>query len=117
MEMPNFQIHLDDQADVTRLRMSGELDLATSPRLEHAAETALEATPERLVLDVSGLRFIDSSGLRAIIVLHERAEREGWQLDVVRPPGQLVRVFQISGIDEHLNFIDADEAGEEAQST
>jgi anti-anti-sigma factor len=117
MDVGDFSIDRDDDPGAPRLRVSGELDFATAPRLEDAAGALVEADAKRLVLDLSDLRFIDSSGLRAVIVLHERSEREGWSLDVVRPPGQLLRVFQISGIDEHLNFIEPDGAGEPAQST
>jgi anti-anti-sigma factor len=117
MDAGDFRIDRDVDRGAPRLRVSGELDLATAPRLEDAVGTLVEANHERLVLDLGDLRFVDSSGLRAIIVLHERSEREGWSLEVVRPPGRLLRVFQISGIDEHLNFIEPDGAGEPAQST
>ena len=104
----------DERPGEARLSVSGELDLSAAPRLARAADKVLEGGPQRLLLDLSGLRFIDSSGLRTIIVLHQRASQEGWELEVVRPPKHLMTIFQISGMDEHLHFVEG--PGREAAS-
>ncbi len=88
-----------------RLRLLGEFDLATAPRVEDAAEKLIAGGLARLVLDLSGLRFIDSSGLRVVVVLHQRAIREGWTLELVRPAPPVLKVFQISGLEDRLNFL------------
>ena len=104
---PTFQIDSDLRDGEARLRLAGEFDLATAPRVEEAAENLIAAEIKRLVLDLSGLRFIDSSGLRVIVVLHQRAAQEGWTLELVRPAQPVLKVFQISGLEERLNFVDA----------
>ena len=76
------------------------------PRVEEAAEHLIAADIERLVMDLSGLRFIDSSGLRVVVVLHQRAAQEGW-IELVRPVQPVLKVFQISGLEERLHFLDA----------
>lgn len=106
MEAANFQIDSDERPGEARVSVSGELDLSAAPRLARAADKVLEGGPRRLLLDLSGLRFIDSSGLRTIIVLHQRASQEGWALEVVRPPKHLMTIFQISGMDDHLHFVE-----------
>ena len=106
MEAANFQMDSDERPGEARLSVSGELDLSAAPRLARTADKLLEGGPQRLLLDLSGLRFIDSSGLRAIIVLHQRASQEGWALEVVRPPEHLMTIFQISGMDDHLHFVE-----------
>ena len=112
MEAASFDIHGDEGAGEVRIVIGGELDLDSAPRLQRTAEKLLKDEPRRLVLDLSALRFIDSSGLRVMILLHERSLREGWQLQVARPPAPVLRIFQISGMDEHLNLIDADATDE-----
>jgi anti-anti-sigma factor len=106
-----FEIDSERHDREGRLRLAGEFDLATAPRVQEAAENLIAAELERLVIDLSGLGFIDSSGLRVIVVLHQRAAEEGWTLELVRPAQPVLKIFQISGLEERLHFLDG-EAGE-----
>jgi anti-sigma B factor antagonist len=99
-----FQISSEPEADGQRLRLSGELDIATAPQLEAAVASALARGARRLVIDLSGLQFIDSSGLRLCIVLSDRAVNEGWTLRLVRPVGAPLSVFQMTGAEQYLPF-------------
>jgi anti-sigma B factor antagonist len=87
-----------------RLAVGGELDLATVPRVERAVDAALAQGARNLVIDLSGLGFVDSSGLRLFVVLHQRAGEEGWTLSLVRPPERAMTVFRVSGLEENLPF-------------
>jgi anti-sigma B factor antagonist len=100
-----FEIETELRDGAGYLRLSGEFDLAVAPRVTVAAESLLANGVGSLVLDLSMLRFIDSSGLRVIVVLNRRSAEEGWTLQLVRPPQPVLKVFQISGLEEHLNFI------------
>ena len=59
-----------------------------------------------LLLDLRGLTFIDSSALRLFIVLKDRSAGEDWRLSLTRPAGPALSIFQISGAEEHLPFIE-----------
>ena len=59
-----------------------------------------------MVIDLSRLTFIDSSALRLFIVLNERSTQDGWTLGLIRPMGQVRTVFEITGAEENLPFID-----------
>jgi anti-sigma B factor antagonist len=95
---------LDDGAG--RLILTGELDIATAPQVEEAALAMLEQSVRRLVIDLSGLTFIDSSGLRTLIVLNDRSAGEDWTFALIRPSEPSLSVFQITGADENLPFIE-----------
>jgi anti-sigma B factor antagonist len=88
------------------LTLRGELDIATVPRLEQAVAAALAGGARELTIDLRPLSFLDSSGLRLIIVLAERAVAEGWTLALVRPPMPALTIFQITRAEENLPFID-----------
>jgi anti-anti-sigma factor len=88
------------------LTLSGELDIATSPRLEEAVGELLAQEVRELVIDLSPLTFVDSSGLRLLIVLSDRAGEEDWTLGLVRPSEPSLSVFQITGADQNLPFIE-----------
>jgi anti-sigma B factor antagonist len=99
--------HRDGEAVVLRLR--GELDIATVPRLEDALEAALADAPQELKIDLRPLGFLDSSGLRQFILLADRAQAEGWRLVLIRPGQPTLSIFQITRAEENLPFVDAPE--------
>jgi anti-anti-sigma factor len=101
-----FEIRSEMDASGGRLVLSGELDIATAPEVDEAARAMLSQGVRDLVVDLRGLTFVDSSGLRLLIVLNERATAEGWSLGLLGPPDASLSVFQITGADENLPFIE-----------
>jgi anti-anti-sigma factor len=101
-----FEIRSERQGDTGRLILSGELDIATAPQVDEAARTMLAEQVRELVIDLSQLTFVDSSGLRMLIALNDRANEEAWKLGLVRPSEPSLSVFQITGADENLPFIE-----------
>jgi anti-sigma B factor antagonist len=85
----------------------GELDLATAPQLESALLPGLRDGGSA-VLDLRGLEFMDSTGVRVIVAAHLAAQELGGSLAVVRtePDGPIARVLEISGLDTVLNLVD-----------
>ena len=93
-----------DAQDAHFVSLHGELDLASAKALEDEF-IRIEATSlSRIVLDLRELEFIDSTGLAVIMRAHERAKRDGHVLRVLRPNGQVGRVFEICDLDEVLAF-------------
>lgn len=82
-----------------RLVPRGDLDLASAPRLQaRLDELAAEGTPVRL--DVSGIEFIDSSGLRVLVNAVRDARPSGRRLEIYGAPAkQVQRVFELTGFD------------------
>jgi anti-sigma B factor antagonist len=94
------------EAETGRLTLNGELDLATVPRVQAAVDELLARAVRELVIDLRGVGFVDSSGLRLFIVLDRRAAAEGWSLAMIRPGGAAMTVFEVSGAEENLPFIE-----------
>jgi anti-sigma B factor antagonist len=99
-----FEIRSELNEGRGRLILSGEFDIATAPQVENAAVSILAQRARHLVIDMSGLTFIDSSGLRTLIVLNDRSAAEGWTLALIRPSEPSLSVFEITGADENLPF-------------
>jgi anti-anti-sigma factor len=93
------------QADTARLTPVGELDLATAPQLEQEVRSMLARSVRHVLIDLSRITFIDSSALRLFIVLNERSRAEGWKLSLIRPTGHVLSVFEITGAEESLPFV------------
>ena len=93
----------EDEPGVIRLVLCGELDLAFAPKL--AGAIAEHAHPGgTIVLDLSRLRFMDSSGLAEILDAHNDAELNGWTLTIASAPGPVDRTFDLTDTRRILNF-------------
>jgi anti-sigma B factor antagonist len=93
-----------------RIALTGELDLGTSPKLEDLLLDEL-ASNEGVILDLTRLSFIDSSGIGLLIKAHQAKENGVLLHTVVSPESQVERVFAIAGIGRALPlFFDRDEA-------
>jgi anti-sigma B factor antagonist len=100
----SFEISSAQEGATARVELHGELDLASVARVERAVDEALAAGARALILELGGLRFVDSSGLRLFIVLNQRAGAEGWTLNLTRPQERAMTVFRVSGLAENLPF-------------
>jgi anti-sigma B factor antagonist len=89
------------------LKVTGELDLSTGPVLAGSVE-GLRRDLKALTLDLSDLSFMDSTGLRLLIELDQRAKREAWTLTLIRPRHETAAaVLRATGADSALPFRDA----------
>ncbi len=101
-----FEINVVRDRESATVTLAGELDIATVPRVEEAIEATLTGEVQQLTVDLSGLGFVDSSGLRLFIVLDQRAAEQGWELRLLRPDAQVLTVFRVSGVEENLPFVE-----------
>jgi anti-sigma B factor antagonist len=89
------------------IALAGELDLSGAPDLDREIEQ-LAGNPDvrRVVLDLRGLDFLDSSGLRVVALAERRLSTGGRSLVLVRGNENVQRVFEITRMVERLNFVD-----------
>lgn len=100
MRDSQFQVVVTRRDDVTRLGVSGELDLAGAPGFyELVCRHGREAT-HGVELDLAQLRFVDSSGMQAIVNAREALERAGRTLCIVQASTAVHRVFDLAGLGE-----------------
>ncbi len=100
------QLELHDHASGFRhvLVLSGELDMASSPALEEAVRGICTGPTEALTVDLSRLTFMDSTGLRVVLLAKELCEGHGCEFLVITGPPQIQRLFEVTGILERLPF-------------
>ena len=89
------------------VRLSGELDMSTVPILEQRLREARDAGGRRLVVDLSGLDFMDSSGLRCVVQANSRVSERGLRFALVRGGEPVHRVFEITRMTDRLNWVDS----------
>jgi anti-anti-sigma factor len=90
---------------VELLSVEGEVDIATAPRLISVLNRAVQEALRSLVVDLSEVDFMDSTGLALLINAHRRLTRRSKGFAVVCPPGPLRRVFEITDMVEMLHVV------------
>jgi anti-anti-sigma factor len=88
------------------VRPVGELDLDTAPRLEDELAAVRETGVSRLVLDLRGLTFMDSTGLRLVIRWDSAARKQGFEFAIVPGSDVVQRVIRLTGMDDQLTVTD-----------
>jgi anti-sigma B factor antagonist len=84
--------------------VSGELDLQTAPEL-YEVLTEQSVKTDNLVLDLGGLDFIDSSGIRVVLIAWQESQRDGFALRLTRGSDPVMRAFQLVGLMDELPFL------------
>lgn len=85
--------------DTLLIRLSGELDLGVADHLRKALEDVLDREPARnLVFNLTGVSFIDSSGLGVLLGRYKRVSRNGGKVLIVSPQPQVHRILDLSGL-------------------
>jgi anti-sigma B factor antagonist len=104
-------VHQSDVDGVRLLEVFGELDLATAPRLCALLDTARAQRVRRIAVDLTGVDFCDSTGLRALMGASTELRHAGGRLAVaLLPDGAVSRLFDVTGIREALPTFDTQEA-------
>src|SRR5688572_29906439 len=80
------------------LRLRGEIDLSTAPAVREAALSALQQSSTLLDIDLSGVTFMDSTGLEVLLATRRRAELLGGQLRLIDPCQAVLRVLEVTGV-------------------
>jgi anti-anti-sigma factor len=96
----------EDRDGLVRIALRGELDLSSAPKLQEELRRVEAGSPPVLVLDLSKLVFLDSTGLRCLVTADERAKAEGRRVVIVRGPDPVQRVFSITRLEERLEMVD-----------
>ena len=89
------------------MRLVGALDLATVPVLDAQIAELRTSGIRRIVLDLSALGFMDSTGLRCILEQDMQARQDGFSMVLVPGPSVVQRVFDVTRTTDRLPFIDA----------
>jgi anti-sigma B factor antagonist len=105
--MPNLDFQTTRNGTVAVVAPTGELDLSGATVLEAELDRLAEE-PElgAVVLDLRGLEFMDSSGLRLVVLADMRAREAGRRFALIRGGDTVHRVFEITRMSDRLDFVD-----------
>jgi anti-sigma B factor antagonist len=116
LEPNDFSIREDADDNRHTLVLTGELDLASAPALEAATARLCADGASEIVLDLSGLAFVDSTGLRTILSSMSLCEEHLCNFWLIPGPRAVQRLFELAGVLERLPFRDPDLPVEPSQT-
>ena len=89
----------------------GEVDLHTAPEVQGAIEQAAEAAGvNAVVVDVSGVEFMDSTALSALVRSKDSLEQQGISLRLAAPSKAVERIFSVTGFEDYFEIFSSREA-------
>jgi anti-sigma B factor antagonist len=105
----DFSVEEHNEGGATVVAAIGELDLRTSPELEERLDRVFKTGVPLVILDLRGIEFMDSTGLRVLLTAHQRAHDTGKRFGLVRGAEQVERVLRLTGVRDLLTVVDAPE--------
>jgi anti-sigma B factor antagonist len=98
-------VRKEDDRGWTILAVDGEIDIATAPVLDEAIEQAVSDGCEKIAIDLTSVSFMDSTGLRTLIVAHRSLEGTEGRLVVIPGSGPIRRLLEVAGVVDTLDVV------------
>ncbi len=98
------------------ISVTGEIDLATVPDLENAIEAVFSTNSQPLVVDLRDSSFMDSTGLKALVMANRRFDESGRGFAVAVSGGPISRLIDLSGIESSMKVVASTEDLDEVES-
>ena len=94
----DISIHVHVHGGMSVFELTGSLDIATSPTVRASLLEASERGDHKLIVDLTKVDFLDSTGLGALIGAQRRAKEFGGEVRLVAKEGQILRLLRITGL-------------------
>jgi anti-anti-sigma factor len=107
LELGELSMRSQREGAVHTIGLVGEIDIATAAHVEQELLRAEATDATSIVLDLSELSFIDSSGIRMLVMADARSRADSCRLTLRRPPDSVLRVLRLAGVEDRLPFADA----------
>ncbi len=104
--MLNFDLETETEGTSALVKIRGDLDLQVVDQVTEVLARMESAEPELLVIDLSRLTFMDSSGMGAVAAAHARAQETRRRFAIVRPPAGVRQAFDRTRLDEVITIGD-----------
>jgi anti-anti-sigma factor len=101
-----LEVESEERDGLVHVALRGELDLSTVAKVQEELDRVEADGPPVVVLDLSHLSFLDSTGLRCVITAAERARDAQRRFVVIRGPDPVQRVFSITRLEDRLERVD-----------
>ena len=104
MNDDHYAIEATDDDHARRVVLSGEIDLSAHDVLRDTFSQELAGSAEAVIVDLSAVTFLDSTGINALLTGHKEAEAAGKKFIIVPGPKQVMHTLEVTGVDAVLDL-------------
>jgi anti-anti-sigma factor len=104
-------------ANTQLVELLGEIDVYTAPDLRKNLSEAVETGPPNLIINLEGVRYIDSSGLSVLLEMHKRVRGKSGKMSVICTHSQILKLFNLTGLIKILRVYSTEAEALEAATT
>jgi len=94
-----LEVKVEQAGGTHTIRAQGEVDLSTSPKLREAILGAMAGSAERVAVDLSGVQYMDSSGVATLVEGLKKGREKGRAFVLQHPSAPVMKVLQLSRLD------------------
>jgi stage II sporulation protein AA (anti-sigma F factor antagonist) len=105
IEAGPLSLRVGADGDAITITALGELDAARVGVLDHELRKAEASSVRQIILDLSGLEFIDSGGLKLLVIAGRRSQADSNRFAVAPGTGKVAKMLRLTGIDGVLTLI------------
>ena len=111
MRLVELKVSSRTEGDRVIVALSGEIDLYTAPRLQNQLAQALNTEHAvRLVVDMSGVDFCDSTGMNVLLAAQRLAREHGGNVELSGPRPAVKKILQVTGLESVFTVVENDAA-------
>ena len=107
----NIKIEVNEQDPLYEVKVHGEVDVYTAPKLREIVFPLSEKESAQIVIDLSGVSYMDSTGLGVIVGVFKSCRAHNGELKLIGLSDRLKRLFEITGLADILNINSQIEGG------
>ena len=100
----SFQVQAEKRQDSTVITPRGDIDMAVSPHFREALRQAQESRPKRLVVDMAGVGYMDSSGLATLVEAMKLTRNGGTRLVLCSLSDRVRAIFEIARLEKYFTI-------------
>jgi anti-anti-sigma factor len=99
-----IDLQIDRNGTTATVKVAGEIDLTSAPRLDDEVTGLIEDSVSRLTITLGGVSFMDSTGLRVLLKASKLLDASGGTLVLDEPSDPVRRLLEVSGLDSHFQI-------------
>ena len=100
-----LSVWVDADGDAVKLAARGEMDLATAEVVDRELQKAEASDARRIILDLSGVEFIDSTGIKVLVRAARRSADDSDRLAIMPGTGHVAEMLSLTGVEKLLTFV------------
>jgi anti-sigma B factor antagonist len=101
-----LELKVDRNGTKALIAVTGEIDLTSAPRLDDEITNLIDGSATAVVIDLAGVSFMDSTGLRVLLKASKLLASAGGMLEIKNPSEPVQRLLEVSGLNTHFSVAD-----------